>query len=258
MVLKLLKFFILLGFTNLALMSFVHSEDTLKNKVTINYEKDIFNDGTAAWDLYSLSAGHQFSWGPLIIRGNAAQRFNTKGSQFEIDAYPHLRDGTYLYLNYGYSGSSIFPKNRFGTEIYQALPHAYEMSLGMRDLWFQSTKITLYTGSIAKYLGNYYFFFRPYITPSSVGPSRSGTLGLRRYLDDEQYIAISIGTGLSISQDASLAVIKLNAEKASLDCYLKMPHDFFIHPTLSYSREEIRQAVFRKQWGLDLSLEKRF
>ena len=230
----------------------------LKNKIILDYEKDTFNDSTDPWTLYSLSLNHHFSWGSLITRGNFNHRFNTYGRQIEVDAYPHLRDGTYMYLNYGHSDSTIFPKNRFGAEVYQNVGGGYELSLGIRKLWFGDDEINIYTGTIAKYLGNYYFFFHPYYTPSNVGASKSGTFGLRRYLDDEQYVAMAFGSGLSISQNSNLEVIKLDSKKASLDAYLKAPHDVFIHPAFSYAYEEVREDVFRKKIGLDLAVEIRF
>ena len=43
------------------------------------------------------------------------------GTQVEVDAYPRLGHGTYLYLNAGLSGASIFPGQRLGAEYYAGL-----------------------------------------------------------------------------------------------------------------------------------------
>ncbi len=143
-------------------------EPVSRNKVTVGFEHSKFNRGFSSWDQGFISYGRKFSFGSVIARYNRARRFDTHGEQMELDAYPKIRPGTYAYLNYGHSKSGIFPKDRYGAEIFQGLGGGFEGSLGWRRLDF-STKVTLWTLSVAKYWRSYYFYFRPYYTPSEIG-----------------------------------------------------------------------------------------
>jgi YaiO family outer membrane protein len=229
-----------------------------QNKLILDYEHDVLNRGFSNWDQGYISFGHHFSFGSVIARYNRARRFDTNGEQVEFDAYPHLWSGAYAYMNYGHSNSSIYPGNRYGGEIFQSLGAGYEASFGFRQLNFPSGGVTLWTGSVAKYIGNYYIYVRPYYTPSNIGTSSSWTLGMRYYLDDQQYLAASVGQGLSVQQDPSLNVVGLKSQKASVDAYLAVTDDFFIDPSFGYRRDEIRSDVFRDTWSYEMSLEKRF
>ena len=72
----------------------------------------------------------------------------------------------YMYVNGGVSNGNLFPKYRIGSEIYQKLPKSFEASFGFRHLRFQSSNVTIFTGSIGKYYRNYWFSLRPFITLS--------------------------------------------------------------------------------------------
>lgn len=228
------------------------------NKVILDYEHDELNQDFSDWDLGSVSLGHRFSFGSVIARYNKARRFDTDGEQGEIDAYPHLWDGAYAYLNYGHSNSSIYPVDRYGGEIFQSLPQSFEASLGVRQLNFKNSNVTLWTASIAKYIGDYYIYIRPFYTPSDIGASSSWTLGARYYLDDEQYLAASVGQGLSVDQDASLNVVGLRSQKVTVEGYLSIAKNLFVGPYMGYRQEEIRSGVLRDMATFGTTLEKRF
>jgi YaiO family outer membrane protein len=143
-----------------------------------------FGDGTDPWRLASLSYGQRGAAGSLIGRLNFADRFHTTGVQAEVDAYPRINKDVYLYLNTGYSSASIFPEWRFGGEVFTSLPNAYEASLGFRQLRFGGIPVTLLTGAVGKYTGNYWFSLRPYVHVTSDGVSASAGLTARRYYED--------------------------------------------------------------------------
>jgi len=228
------------------------------NKLTVGYERDNFNLGFSPWDQGFVSLGHKFEFGSVIARYNRARRFDTDGEQWEADAYPSLWQGAYGYLNYGRSNSSIYPRERYGAEVFQSLGGGFEASAGFRKLEFTGGGVTLFTGSIAYYYSNYYFYIRPYHTPSDIGASDSWTLGFRSYLDDEQYWALAVGQGLSVEPDFSGNPIGLKSQKASADIYLSAGNDVWVHPGIGFRKEEIRAGVEREMWAYDISLEKRF
>lgn len=176
--------------------------EVLKNKVTLNYTFDYFT--TAAydkdpWQLLYLQYTRKTGLGTMIGRVNYANRFDSKALQFEVDAYPKISENDYLYLNYGFSNFSIFPDQRAGIEWNRSFSHAFEGSLGARLLHFDGSKrVIIYTGSIGKYLGNYWFSLRPFVTPGNEGTSFSTYLIMRRYFSDpENYLGLRVGAGSS-------------------------------------------------------------
>ncbi|MDE3151771.1 MAG: YaiO family outer membrane beta-barrel protein, partial [Gemmatimonadota bacterium] len=115
-----------------------------------------FSGGYDAWQFVSVSLANRSAWGTAIGRVNYANRYATGGLQVEGDLYPRLGPSTYLYLNLGYSGSSVFPQWRSGAELFQSLPDAWEASAGYRQLRFNGAPVTLLTGAVGKYAGNYW------------------------------------------------------------------------------------------------------
>ncbi len=230
-----------------------------RDKVVFNLEYDTFDKDLTSWTQGYLSYGHRFDFGSVIARYNRAYRFGTNGDQLEIDLYPKIHSGTYAYLNYGVSSSSIFPKSRSGAEIFQSLPWSLEFSIGMRKLVFASSDVTLWTGSLAHYIGSYYLYMRTYHVPDKIGPSNSWTFGTRYYFDDDQYMEAAIGSGIStetIFYSAESA--KLSSQKGKINVYWALTSEVFIQPTLAYYREEVRVNDYRIMHVFDVSLEKRF
>lgn len=176
--------------------------ELIKNKLTINYIYDYFTNSAYdkdPWQLLYLQYARKTPIGTLIGRVNYANRFGQQAYQLEADAYPKIGENNYLYVNYGFSSDPIFPRQRAGLEWNRSFAHAFEGSLGGRILHFDGSKrVILYTGSIGKYLGNYWFSLRPFVTPGDDGTSVSAYLVSRRYFSDpENYIGLRLGAGTS-------------------------------------------------------------
>ncbi|HTX20189.1 MAG TPA: YaiO family outer membrane beta-barrel protein [Bacteroidota bacterium] len=153
--------------------------------LSANYTGDRFSDIYDPMHLGYLQLSRRTAIGSVFARVNYGYRFKTPGYQEEVDFYPRIKSGIYAYLNYGYSEADIFPRHRAGGELYGRLPSSMEGSLGFRYLYFgPGSEVTIYTGSLNLYVGDYYFSFRPYITPGSGSFSRSGGLLVRRYFSD--------------------------------------------------------------------------
>ncbi len=234
------------------------AKEELNNKAVFSYTHDELTEGFDPWNQYSVSLGRKFSFGSVIARMNQANRFKTDGTQFEVDAYPRLRDGTYLYLNAGISSDSVFPGQRYGIEIYQNLDNAWEASLGLRYLEFTRSIVRIFTGTVGKYIGNYYFLFRANLVPDVSGTSFSGRLQIRRYLDDESYFSVSASSGESPTLATAGNMVVLRSSSASLDLYKSLIPSVFGSLGVSYSKDEIRADTFRGDWTLSAALEKRF
>ncbi|MEX0274208.1 MAG: YaiO family outer membrane beta-barrel protein, partial [Flavobacteriaceae bacterium] len=95
-----------------------------------------------------------------------------------------------------YSQAPIFPDHRVGAELYGNLPNNMELSLGGRYLDFPSSKVSIFTGSVGRYMGDYYVSVRPYYTPQSgKRDGLAGTLMARKYRDANTYLGASFGMG---------------------------------------------------------------
>lgn len=157
-----------------------------------------FQGAIDPWTTTAISLARRSAWGSIIGRANLANRFATSGSQIEVDAYPRTSKTTYLYLNAGYSQSSIFPEWRFGGEVFASLPNAWEASLGFRQLRFGGDPVTLYTGTVGHYFGNFWASLRPYVRFKAGGSSASAGLTLRRYFEDaDNYLGLRASSGSS-------------------------------------------------------------
>ena len=157
-----------------------------------------FQGAIDPWTTAAISLSRRSAWGSIIGRANIANRFATSGTQIELDAYPSTGKRSYLYLNAGYSQSSIFPEWRFGGELFANLPNAWEASLGFRQLRFGGHPVTLFTGAVGHYFGNYWASLRPFVRFKTGGTSASAGLTLRRYFEDgDNYIGLRASYGSS-------------------------------------------------------------
>ena len=163
----------------------------------LEYSFTTFGGDLDPWHHTALSLGRSGTRGTLIGRANVAHRFDTYGAQYELDAYPTFGRRHYAYLNVGFSDATIFPEQRYGAEFFTVLPHAYEASLGLRNLRFPNEQVTLFTGSLGRYTGNYWFSLRPYVRQKTDGNfSATTSLTARRYYADaDTYIGARIGAG---------------------------------------------------------------
>ena len=170
-----------------------------KNRIGFINSIDVFDVVYDPMIYSSIEYTRDTGIGKIIPRVNYSNRFNINGVQYELDAYPKFSERLYGYLNYGYSDAAIFPRNRAGAELYAKVGSAMEVSGGLRYLDFNTSKTTIYTGSFGLYKGNYYFSFRPYITPASDNKTGvSGNILARKYgKDKENYLGLSFGMGFA-------------------------------------------------------------
>lgn len=190
----------------------------LVNHVGLGYRGTYFlqsnNPEANPWHLTYLELGRRTrGLGQVALRFNWANRYGIDSYQFEADAYPVVRPGTYLYLNVGYSQDrKLFPITRFGFEVFQTFASTWEFSGGFRILNFDETEsliitkdLLIITGSLSKYYKQYYFSFRPYFTFSSIGTdptSQSYFFTARRFFTStEHHLSLIVGRGFSADFD---------------------------------------------------------
>ncbi|MBK8504171.1 MAG: YaiO family outer membrane beta-barrel protein [Saprospiraceae bacterium] len=181
----------------------INFENYLANKLSLNTiglssSLDLYSVVFDPMQYYAFKYGRQTKFGSVLGRVNVNRRFQTTGSQFEVDMYPRIIKGLYAYVNLGVSNSFIFPDFRYSAELFKSLPNSLEVSLGFRALKYSSGTTMIYTGSVGWYTGNNYLYVRSYMIPNDAGFSKSGSFNFRKYRSDAyNYSSISIGMGFS-------------------------------------------------------------
>lgn len=213
---------------------------TLTGSYTYDHYSEVFGPAQKG----HIQLARRTSIGSIIGRLNYGNRFDTIGFQPEIDFYPSIADGWYGYLNVGYTKSSIFPEFRAGAELHKRIPYGFELSLGFRYLKFQNSDVIIYTGTITKYQGNWLFTFRPYITPSSVGISRSINLLARRYFaGPDNYVTFRGGFGFSPEerrfQDVSGDVFFTESQFLGIDAFKSLSHTVSLFASFDVAKQEL-------------------
>ncbi len=222
---------------------------SMNNGIGINYASDRFSDKYDPMHYATVQVSRRTAYGSLFARFNYSTRFGTHGSQVEVDLYPRIADGVYAYVNYGTSASALFPKHRAGGELYTKLPSSYEGSLGLRYLFFGPlSSVTMYTGSLGYYFGNYWVSFRPYFIPNNAGLSKSASLTLRRYLADaENFFSLKAGAGFSadertIQSSAGFAgkeLFYLQSQSVGVGWQGSFATNYFLVATLDVTNQEL-------------------
>lgn len=171
----------------------------LDNDISAGFSYEEFSKYVPPARFAFLQASRTTRLGSVVARINYANRFGNVAVQPEVDLYPRLGTNLYAYLNAGFSGGSLFPGQRYGAEIFAGLPHSLEASAGLRHLSFgPQSKVTIYTGSLGYYTGNYWLSLRPYLTPDGARSSLSAAMTVRRYFKNpEHYFSVRIGAGFS-------------------------------------------------------------
>jgi YaiO family outer membrane protein len=226
----------------------------------IDYSYAWFQGDLDPWHQAAFSAATKRPRGTLIARINAARRFAMDGAQFEVDAYPVFGPKTYAYLNTGYSNATIFPEWRYGAELFQTLPRAMEASLGVRHLGFVGSPVTLFTGSVGRYTGNYWFSVRPFVRDKDGDMSASATLTGRRYgADADSYIGARIGYGSVPGEILDFSQLsRTNSISAGLHGSRVVSARTIFNWLLNYEREERPSTAALNRWEVGTGVKLRY
>ena len=144
-------------------------------------------------------------------------------------------------------------------EWYQNLPKAFEASLGMRLLQFSDSYVDIYTATIGKYAGNYWFSLRSYVTPDTTGTSVSGSFQVRRYFSDpENYIGLKAGYGVSPDDNRDIidSADRLNLKKGSVrfDFNHIFNRRFIFNTGAEWGIQEIQPGTMSSYYTFDASI----
>ena len=239
--------------------------DVLKNSIQLTYTLDLFNHdfNRDPWQIAALAYSRKTRLGTIITRINLADRYGKSGVQGEVDAYPRFGENNYGYLNYGYSSSAVFPKNRLGFEWYHNFPKSFEGSLGLRILQFDESSVNIYTATFGKYIGNYWISSRAFVTPDTSGTSFSGQILLRRYFSDpENYLGLRLGYGISPDDSRNLIdsnqKLALKTRSIRLDYNHIFNHLWILNAGVVWGSEELQSGTFSGYYTFNISLMRLF
>ena len=230
------------------------------NAVGVTYDSDTFEGAISPWNTFSFYARTRTKFtGTLIGRVTQSSRYDDSGTLFELDAYPSLGQKAYAYVNVGGSSASFFPEFRFGASVYYNLPKAWEIEGGFRYLQFSETT-TIYTASVGKYLGNWWFNLRGNLIPgtgNSLGTSAN--LQARYYFKTgEDFFSVQLSSGVSPDEETRDPTQLLNSYRARLGYQQLLTDRFMIYAYSGYSHDELGPNRFRNNLNFSLGVEYRF
>jgi YaiO family outer membrane protein len=201
---------------------------------------------TRFWQVFSLGAGHRFSWGPAsaginignLITDQATNKYATE-LQFEADAYPRFSDNNYAYVAYAYSPGTYFPTHRAAFEFWEVLPKGWAVSAGLNYYYF-NRNIFIALASVEKYTGKYWLSGKCFVYFKDDGPKTSFYLNARRYFNDFNYLQITLGTGTAPDEPFGIRedIDRLSANSVRLAYYFAVKGRFSVRLGAGYSREE--------------------
>ncbi len=236
-------------------------EDMMQRyKASVEYSEDRFDQTLEPWHQASFSISRRQALGTLIGRINFARRFDETAAQYEMDLYPKFGKGVYAYLNAGYSNSTIFPRIRAAAELYASMPRGLEASFGLRHLRYSPSSVTIYTGSLGLYAGNYWISLRPYFTPGSIGSTASGSITVRRYLGStDSYIGVQAGAGSEPDERYStLEFFRLKSQRVGLEIQKRVRRGVGLSAAFGFENLHLEPEGTRKRFTFTTGVSKRF
>ncbi|MES2730470.1 MAG: YaiO family outer membrane beta-barrel protein [Bacteroidota bacterium] len=244
-------------------------KSALHNFVTLRYYLALFDDGTKPWHLASAEYGRLFRRLTLIGRVNFASRplnmvdnSYQSGLQGEIDAFPILGKGTYAYLNAGYSNDILlFPRTRFGAELFQKLPRGFEISAGARLLNFPDLRILLYTASLSKYYRDFLFTLRGYASFDAAKINPTVQFSARKYFGSDNYVMLTLSRGVVPGvaiMATQIDLQRLNSSRVAIDFQKGLGRSFYLLGGSWYEYEEYFEGKYRNRYTLHIGIQKKF
>jgi len=165
-------------------------------QAAVDVGSDWFSQDRVAWRELQASLKRTTAIGAVVARGAVARRFGVDDEQFEIEAYPTFRPGTYMYVAGAFSvDGRLYPVYRYAVDLFQRLGTGLEGSLGYRRLGFGGGG-GIYVASLSKYRGPWLFTGRAFLVPDRAGRAQSIHGSVRRYFSDQiGYIGVRYGQG---------------------------------------------------------------
>ena len=203
------------------------------------YGGDRFSDdrtpGQRAW----LGLRRDTAVGALAFTGAQAERYGERDQQYEFEARPRLRPGTYLYLDAGWaSRATLYPEYRAGAQVSQSLGRGFDASFGYSRLGF-GDGVNIYAGALSKYLGKWQVTAQVFLTPNVDGTDATYHGVLRYRFRDRQSFGVRYQYGVAPERIETIDdLLVVNAQGVSGDLVFLIGRRLEFTVTGSYLDQE--------------------
>jgi YaiO family outer membrane protein len=208
------------------------------------------------WQVYTLGAGHRFSWGQAVASVNyghinIGEPDNTTGNdiQFAAEAWPELTKSNYAYLAYAFSPGPWFPRHRAALELWQTLPKGWAVSAGGNYYYFDQS-IYIGTLSVEKYTGSWWFSGRGYFHFKDIGITTSFFGNARRYFGTTDYLQLTLGAGTAPDEpyDIMTDLERQQAASVRLTYFNQINSYWSVRLGAGYSYEKYTESDYRSRF----------
>ncbi|HAT9418915.1 TPA: YaiO family outer membrane beta-barrel protein [Legionella pneumophila subsp. pneumophila] len=215
------------------------------------------------WNLSNFYGYWVNSYGAFGGSVNYATRYNQNATQIELDAYPNIGKYFTLDLTYAYADKpELFPNELESGELHVYLPYEADASFGGAHRKIAHFTLDSVTGSINKFIGNYYFSFRPiHFIPGSGPTSTLFRFGVRRYGENpNQYIGFVYidGTSPDLTDLLTIDFIKIRDRLFLLEAQQPLNKTFSIQYGIGYEEMFYPKQLLRTLVHFDLGLKAGF
>jgi YaiO family outer membrane protein len=226
------------------------------NFLKAGYSFDSFTEPyTRFWQVFSAGAGHRFNWGKAaaaintghIVTGDPSVIANEY--QLEAEAYPVISKKNYAFVSYAFSPGKYFPAHRASVEIWQVLPASWSISAGLSYYYFDRN-IFIAGLSGEKYLGDFWFSAKAFIYFKDEGPTYSGYLNARYYMNDADYLQLTYNLGTAPDEpfDIQADLMRLSANGIRIAYNHEFRNGLSIRIGAGYSVEEYYESSWRNRF----------
>ena len=172
--------------------------DAYQWSASLSYGFSEFSPVRDEWHYYSASVRHYWRPGSLAFEYLGSRRFGSTGYALALDAYADLWPRAYGNFRYQYSPKAVlFPDDSYRTEIFQGIGKGWELSASYDHMNFGGSNVDMYGVGLGKYIGDWYFRWRPLFVPSAARLSISNRALARYYYagNGDDYVELNGGFG---------------------------------------------------------------
>lgn len=234
------------------------------NEIGVKSDNAYVSDLHSIWDYSSVYYSRDTNYGPVTAQINYASRLQKQAPQYEIKLSPRINRHTYFDVMAAFANEPIlFPKKVLGVEGFYDMPTFLNLSLGVKYSDIGPTHFSTYTGSLSRYIDNYWVSFRPYyFVPKDSKGSILYTGILRRYFATvDHYISVALGSGRSPDLADLITVNFLVIKNNFINLNYEFPlfnHLFVIDLGAGYQRWEYPSDLVRNLYNGSIGIKYRF
>jgi YaiO family outer membrane protein len=208
------------------------------------------------WQIFSMGAIYPTKRGPLLggvnfgnLRSDQLSGEFMTGLQVQAEYWPKTGEKGYAWIAWAYSPFRYFPQHRISAEYWHNLSGGWVVSAGASYYYFDNN-IFIPAFSVEKYIGRYWFSGKTYLHLKEAGTTTSHFLTARRYLNDFDYLQLTVGAGTAPDEPYDIATDlerqKAVAFKAALNKGLGRL--LAVKAGVGYSREEYSGNLKRNRF----------